>query len=455
MIAIVMFVTALTMGSALAGVSAVFNNAQKADLDRALIEVARAEAREAPANGYRFSARAGPAANDVGPLTKFGVIYDKQGRPLSMTEPFDRAPPRLSSLPRSRERPFDFHFAGMHLRCVLIGIPQSQAVLLLAASAEDLDGDEVFLNEAMLAAFALAVVWAGILAHWMVRRQVRHHEILAQVARRVAAGDLNARVETLSPDPEVAQLGRDIDAMVAQLSALMSTQERFVAHAAHELRSPLAALYGELQQALRRNRDAAEYRATIERAIVSARRLNHLAEDLLTLARLRGPEQPAEPVRVEEVIANVVSLVRTAAEEKHIQLNVIANVGPMLGRAQDLERMLRNLVENAVEFAPRDDTVTLTATMTPETVEFIVEDHGPGIPDDERERIFEPFYRNSKARSVAPRGAGLGLSIARQIARAHGGDVRVSSSSSAPAGASFTATIPRHASTGERHAARD
>src|SRR5689334_1642187 len=106
--------------------------------------------------------------------------------------------------------PFDYRFGAQHFRAVLVPIPSAPGrLLLLAASREDLDGDESFLNRAMLADFALAVLWGGLLATWMVRRQVRHHETIAAVARRVANGDLDARVRTLSTDPEVAQLGRD------------------------------------------------------------------------------------------------------------------------------------------------------------------------------------------------------------------------------------------------------
>jgi len=442
MVATVIVVTGVTMGLGFAGVSAVFNHAQQDELDRALLDVARKEASEAPANGFSFDNRPGPAANDVGPLTKFGIIYDERETPLVATEPFEGAPPPLSAVRHPFEQPFDYRFAAKHFRGVIVPIPKSGKVMFLAASREDIDGDETFLSHAMLAAFALAVGWAGLLAMWMVRRQVRHHEGMAAVARRVASGDLDARVSSQSSDPDVAQLGRDIDGMIEQLSSLMNAQQRFVAHAAHELRSPLAALYGELQQALRKPRDIEGYQGAIEQALLASRRLNQLADDLLTLARPRTDEEQDAPVVTEEVVANAVDLVGPSANEKQVRIEVDIDGAPAVGRARDLERMLRNLIENAVQYAPPGDVVRVTARRSNGVVEFSVEDHGPGIPADERERIFEPFYRNAKSRAGAPRGAGLGLAIAREIARAHGGDVVLQDAASDAKGARFVARVP-------------
>jgi hypothetical protein len=141
----VLFVTAVTMGVALATVAEVFNRSQRRELDSALLDVARAEAGEARANGYRFSSRPGPAANDVGPLTKFGVSYDSAGVVIAATEPFDRNPPPITAIRHPLGDPFDLRFLGKHLRCVLISVPDSQGkLLLLAASREDLDSDEEF-----------------------------------------------------------------------------------------------------------------------------------------------------------------------------------------------------------------------------------------------------------------------------------------------------------------------
>jgi two-component system, OmpR family, sensor kinase len=258
----------------------------------------------------------------------------------------------------------------------------------------------------------------------------------------VAGGDLNARVNTVSPDPEVAQLGMDLDAMIEQLSTLMNAQRRFIAHAAHELRSPLAALYGELQQALRKPRDVDGYCATIQQSLLAARRLNQLADDLLTLARPGSADGPPTSVAVAEVVAEAVALVRMRAVERSVHLQIDVAAETVVGRPRDLQRMLRNLIENAIDHTPRGDVVQIAASRCHDTVQISVEDRGPGIAADERERIFEPFYRSAPPPDGARRGAGLGLAIAREIARAHGGDIRMQDAPGQPSGARFIAAIP-------------
>jgi two-component system OmpR family sensor kinase len=419
-------VTALTLGGAFTVVASVFNRVQRTQLDEALLTVARDEAAEAPANGYRFSNRPGPAANDVGPLTKYGVIYDERGAAIAATEPFDPSPPRLSDLLRPPGRCFDFTFKDEHLRGVFVPIPGNGGrQVLLATSREDLDGDEMFLFRAMLVTFAAAVAWAGAVATWVVRQQTRAQEKITDVARRVAAGDLSARVAPKSTATEIDQLGRDVDDMIEQLSGLMALQKRFIANAAHELQSPIAVLYGELQQALRKPRDNEGYRAAIGHATEAAQRLKVLAQDLLSLARARQDTEPLAPVDMGEVIAEVSRAHEAVAKAKNIAIDVRLEASTALGRRRDMERLLGNLVENAVRHAPEGGRVEIAVRKQDALIEIAVADDGPGIAEEDRERIFEPFYRSPSARAAAPGGAGLGLAIAREIARAHGGDLRL------------------------------
>jgi two-component system heavy metal sensor histidine kinase CusS len=211
--------------------------------------------------------------------------------------------------------------------------------------------------------------------------------------------------------------------MIDQLDHLVRSQRRFIAHAAHELRSPLTAVSVELQHALRSARDVAAYRAAVTEALDSATRLVSLANDLLLLARVqsRAPE-PTAPCSLEEIVAGVVSSVERLARDKAVRLEARDVSGSVQGVRSDLERLVRNIVENAVRHAPRDTAVTLRASRGDAGHELEVADEGPGVAKEDREKIFEPFYRSSVARSTEG-GAGLGLGIAREIARAHGGDV--------------------------------
>ncbi|MDF3071758.1 MAG: Osmosensitive channel histidine kinase KdpD, partial [Polyangiaceae bacterium] len=289
----IVVLTALALGGAFTAVSAAFNRLQRTQLDASLLRVAEQEAREAPLHRFSFTDGPGPAANDVGPLTKYGIIYHVDGRVLSATPPFDQKPPALARIKRPPGQAFDIRFEGSHFRGVFVSIPAHPGKLLfLATSRDDLDGDEAFLHRAMVVAFLVAVLWVAAVARWMGGRLTLAHRDIASVVRRVTQGDLSARVKVAASDPQVERLGRDINEMVARLDELLKSQQRFIAYAAHELRTPLAALFGELQQARRKQRGLRDYEETIDAALSAARHLTMLAEDLLTLAgaRAKGDE---------------------------------------------------------------------------------------------------------------------------------------------------------------------
>jgi two-component system heavy metal sensor histidine kinase CusS len=448
LIASVTLVTAVSLSGSFATVAALFDYSQRTSFDAALLHVAHTESREASQYNFRFSARPGPADSDVGPLRDFGVIYGENGDVLAATAPFEQRAPRLRDLPQAHEQPFDFWFEDAHLRGVLVPIPSApDKLVLIASSRAKLDATSSFLHRAMFVAFLVAAAWASALVVWLIRRWTLHHENIATVARRVAKGDLDARVTTHASDIDEAQLGRDIDQMIDRLSALVTAQVRFTANAAHELRSPIAAVYGELQQTLRKPRDSAGYRAGIERALVGAERLKQLVDDLLTLARPTQGE-PDTAVDVDLVLKAALLPLEDWARERDVRIEVRPEreASKVVGRARDLERMFRNLVENAVNHSEPGGRVALSSTLArPDQVEIRVVDDGPGVPGDERERIFEPFYRGGAGRAGAQHGSGLGLAIAREVARAHHGDIEVDAARDGSCGACFVVRLPRAA----------
>jgi two-component system heavy metal sensor histidine kinase CusS len=307
----------------------------------------------------------------------------------------------------------------------------------------DIDGDARGLARRMVAAGVVAVVASAAATSWLARRLTRDHDRIAAVARDVAAGDLSARIGTTSGDPEMVQLGRDVDEMISRLAILVETQQRFIANASHELRSPVTTLLGELSFALRRDRDAATYREAIEEALDSTRRLKAVTEDLLALARIGASERTLESIALSDVTRAAVESTRAAAETRGVALEVTGNVPEVQGHGGDLERLLRNLVENAIRHSPRGGRVRIEAHGDADHAHVLVSDDGPGVPPDVRERIFEPFFRLAADRADGT-GAGLGLAIARSIARAHGGDLWADDSAH---GARFVVRLPVSAPT--------
>jgi two-component system heavy metal sensor histidine kinase CusS len=323
----------------------------------------------------------------------------------------------------------------------------------MGATRAELEKDARFLREVMSVAALMSILFAILVSYSIARGLTRDHEAIAQAARRVARGQLDARVALKTSDDETAQLAEDIDRMIERLETLVGSQQRFVAHAAHELRSPLTALYGELQLALRRERTPDEYRGAIGQAIDSAKRLITLAEDLLALARLGADPDDArhdDTLDVREIVERAISWAQGGATARNVTFEVEGDSGIVVGRRIDLERMVRNLVDNAVRHGPEGSVVRIVLSKREDFADIEVIDAGPGVAARDRPRIFEPFFRSDGVRSEES-GSGIGLSIAREIARAHGGDIvltdRGGSAEQDGSGASFVATVSRAART--------
>src|SRR6187551_1248557 len=306
MVVAVTVITLVTLGAAFAVIGVVVTRSQEHHLDAALLRAGHEEAKaiaRLDASSLAISQHPALAVNDAGPLTPFSAVYDRAGNVKAATPGFDAGPPELAALRQPSDRCFDFRLGSEHMRGVLTDVPGAAGLtLLFAASRADLDGDATFLQRAMELVFAVAVAWTVGVATWIVRRLTRNQRRIAEVVRRVAAGDLSARVGVApagaaagsrSAAGDEVRLVMDVDDMIDRLSGLLSAQRVFIAHAAHELRSPLSALYGELALALRRSRDADEYRAAIREALDSTRQLKGLAEDLLAVARLGTAAPPS------------------------------------------------------------------------------------------------------------------------------------------------------------------
>ncbi len=429
--------TLLTLGAAFAIIAVLLDREQEKQLDTALLDVAHVEAAEAPGNHFSFTARPGPAANDVGPLDKYGVIFDDGGNVLAATPPFDAAPPRLGDFAPAIDRPFDFMFGGRAYRGVLASIPgYPNHRVLLASSRDDLDGDSRYVRQAMLIALGVSTAWLTLMIGWMVRRNMREHRRIAEILHQLAEGDVTARVAGEVSDRDLRQVGTDVDAIAKRLAQVLEQRRRFIAHAAHELRSPLTALRGGLQQALRKERSAEEYRASLGFLFRASDRLTHLADELLELARAEQAPVASGPVSVDLVLGDVVDSLRPLAEEKRVVVNREVTDASVRADPRDLERIVRNLLDNAIRHSPEGGEVRLEVERG-DVVRVRVRDQGSGVPPGERERVFSPFHRSADARRDA-RGAGLGLAIARELARRHGGDVVVGEED----GSSFVVSLP-------------
>jgi two-component system heavy metal sensor histidine kinase CusS len=414
----------VALATALTLIHFALNRFQERHFDVALLDMASQAARKAPS----LAENVGPAAGEVAFAGRYAVVYSETGRVLA-AQPADRVPPALPALEPELGEPFDFEHHDRALRGVRIALAQpAGASLLLAASRDDLDSDDQFLDRAMLLAFVASMLSLFVCSLLLTKRFTAEHRRIATTLHSVAHGDLYARALEGSSDPDLEQWRLDLNDVAEKLSALIRLQRRFIANAAHELRSPIAALYGELQQCARQDRSNAEYKTSVSHALRATRRLTRLADDLLTLARAEHEAAPFERVRLREVFDDVAQELSVAARDKNVRLEPDLGDLAVHGRAPDLQRLLRNLLDNALRHSPPDKTVRCEAVQHGAWVTVRVSDEGSGVSREDRARVFEPFFRSPQTRGSARDGSGLGLSIARELAHSHGGDIRIEDS---------------------------
>jgi two-component system, OmpR family, sensor kinase len=299
------------------------------------------------------------------------------------------------------------------------------------------------------------VILALVLLGWVVIRiGLRPLERIGRVASEIAGGDLSRRVSPSDQRTEVGRLGRSLNEMLGQIEhAFRSRRQsedqlrRFLADASHELRTPLASIrgYAELFRL-----GAADDPATLERAMArieaEAARMGVLVEDLLSLAALdQAPERARVPVDLGELASHAAEDVRVTAPDRSVRLFVDETGTTVMGDPGQLGQLLANLMRNAVIHTPAGTTIELAVRCEHGLAQLEVRDHGPGLPDDAADQLFERFWRSEGGRTRGKGGAGLGLAIVKAIAVAHGGSVRAENVSAAErdgGGARFTVSLP-------------
>ncbi len=296
----------------------------------------------------------------------------------------------------------------------------------------------------MLFGIPFVLLLTGLGGYVLATRALRPIDRITRTAQAISGSGLTERIGYVGPADEVGRLATTFDQMLDRLQAAFERERRFTADAAHELRTPLAAIKGRIDVALSRCRTSAEYEATLHALDHEADRLIRLANDLLLLARLDQRRLGWEPETLEvgEVLSAVIEEVQPLAEARQITLTRrIAADLCVQGYLDHLIRLLLNLLDNAIKFTPSPGQVIVQAETIAGEVCITITDQGPGIPPEHLPSLFERFYRVESARSRSGGGTGLGLAIAAEIARAHGGLLEVKSQPGC--GTSFTVRLPQ------------
>ena len=274
---------------------------------------------------------------------------------------------------------------------------------------------------AVMMPILMLVVW------WVVSGSLEPvARVRSQVARR-QADDLSPVSEAGLPD-EVRPLVHELNLLFGRVRTAFDAQQNFVADAAHELRTPLAAL--RLQtQSLDRAADPEARKVAVGRLTAGIDRATRLVEQLLVLARQEASAAngvATRPVDLAELARRTVGDLVGLAQAKEVDLGLQhADPASINGQPDALHILLRNLVENAVKYTPSGGTVDIAVRAHKDTVDVVVEDSGPGIPPEERERVFDRFYRVAGSEAA---GSGLGLAIIKAIAERHGATLKLDKS---------------------------
>ncbi len=301
---------------------------------------------------------------------------------------------------------------------------------------------QVSLFFVLLAAVVTMASFGG--SWWLAGRAMRPiHEVIDQ-AEVIGAGSLDRRIHAYADTQEYHRLVAVLNTMLDRIEHSFQAQQRFAADASHELRSPLTALRGEIELALRRERSPEEYRRVLESSLEEIVRLSRITGDLLTLARLDAGavRWTGPPTDVGKVAEQVVDRLRGRAEAKQIDLSVHASEAKEAAIDPGfLWPVVWNLTDNALKFTPAGGSVHVEIGDADGDVEISVTDTGPGLGDDPG-RLFDRFVRSDPARTQVDEtsGTGLGLAIVKAIAEGCGG--RVDATSRPGGGACIRVSIP-------------
>jgi two-component system OmpR family sensor kinase len=323
------------------------------------------------------------------------------------------------------------------VRAVVQILPTGLGSVVVANSLADVDRTLQRLGFFFLILGLIALTAVGLVSRWIIAISLKPLEQVEETAEAIAGGDLSARLPAAKPDTEVGRLTTALNTMLARIEESFEARvnsesklRRFVADASHELRTPLTAIRGfaELhrQGAVVGEVNTKELVGRIEKESI---RMSTLVEDLLLLARLdQSREMTQEPVDLNTLLTEAVASAKAAGPNHLIELSLPSAEVFVLGDPQRIHQVVANLLANARTHTPDDSQIKVALDQGVAETIISVSDNGPGLSEDDQERIFERFFRADPSRArTSGEGSGLGLSIVDAVMQAHGGYVSVQS----------------------------
>ena len=325
-------------------------------------------------------------------------------------------------------------------RTLAVRFAATMGVGLLAVAAAVLYGSHLFfqhhLDPTLIRATVVPVVLGVVLlvttatfvgAWWLAGSAVQPVCEITEQATRIEAGTLDQRIVAHADTDEYRGLVAVLNRMLGRIDAAFKNQRRLTADVSHELRSPLTALRGEIEVALRLERSSRDYQRVLHSALEEIDRLTAMSDDLLLITRADAGLVAAHPAPtdVNALVRGTLDAMRGRIEDRGLTVHTALDpeLGPVALDPALTRRLIGELLDNAVKFAPSGGTVGVATTATGRALRLAVENSGSPLATDAMAHLFEPLYRADQARTRGT-GTGLGLAFAAAVTRLHGGSIR-------------------------------
>ncbi len=379
-------------------------------------------------------------------------VFDTDGRAITSSKNIaglgEIPPGEFIPVLQGRER-FDT-IAGF--RVYTTPVFEEDKVAYIVQVASPLESIRIALNNLKVGLFILfpiTVLVTGTMGAFLAKVTLHPVDSMIETILKIRAENMHVKLKIPNTKDEIQKLAETFNDMLGRLESAFNNQRRLFADLSHELKTPLTILKGEFEVILKKARSNVEYQGTLKSALEETDRIIRLAENLLILAKFDSKEmsQKSERLDIAALLQGIVNNVKGLAELKEIA--ILFSVPKELwiyGDQNQLKTLFLNIVENAFKYTPEKGRIEITASKGDTIADISIKDTGPGIPEDEIEHIFDRFYRVDKSRSSS--GFGLGLSIAKSIAEAHGGGISVQSRPGE--GTAFVISLPCRAPIGMR-----
>jgi heavy metal sensor kinase len=284
-----------------------------------------------------------------------------------------------------------------------------------------------FLALTLLGVSTVILLLAALGGRWLCQRALLPLAQMAQSARSISGADMSERLQIPSTKDELIALAQAFNDLLARLEDAFERQRRFTGEASHQLRTPLAAMLGQVEVALRRERTSAEYRVTLDTVHHEARRMVQIVEMLLFLARTDSAALDLHLEPTELAVWLTEHLQRWQGHPRGRDIEMLGETISLRTHPVMLGQAVDNLLDNACKYSQPGTAIKVRLEQDPNEVRLIVEDQGCGIDPEDLPYLFSPFFRSHAARRQGIVGVGLGLAVVSRIVQALGGQVRVTS----------------------------